>query len=51
MVAKTGIMVGLGETEDEVLELMDDVLQAGVSVLTIGQYLQPLARIFPSLNM
>ena len=39
--AKTGIMVGLGETEDEVLELMDDVRAAGVSVLTIGQYLQP----------
>ena len=39
--AKTGIMVGLGETEDEVYELMDEVLKAGVSVLTIGQYLQP----------
>lgn len=39
--AKTGIMVGLGETSDEVCELMDDVLSAGVSVLTIGQYLQP----------
>ena len=39
--AKTGIMVGLGETSDEVGELMDDVLSAGVSVLTIGQYLQP----------
>lgn len=41
VVAKTGIMVGLGETEDEVLELMADVSQVGVSVLTIGQYLQP----------
>ena len=39
--AKTGIMVGLGETEKEVLGLMDDVLAMGVSVLTIGQYLQP----------
>lgn len=39
--AKTGIMVGLGETEEEVLGLMDDVLAMGVSVLTIGQYLQP----------
>lgn len=39
--AKTGIMVGLGETVDEVLILMDEVLAAGVSVLTIGQYLQP----------
>lgn len=41
VVAKTGIMLGLGETEDEVLALMDDVLKTGVSVLTIGQYLQP----------
>ena len=39
VVAKTGIMLGLGETEDEVLALMDDVLKTGVSVLTIGQYL------------
>lgn len=45
--AKTGIMVGLGETEDEVYELMDDVLQAGVSVLTIGQYLQPSRKNIP----
>jgi len=40
-VTKTGIMVGLGETSDEVQELMDDVLRCGVSMLTIGQYLQP----------
>ena len=40
-VAKTGIMVGLGETEDEVLELMDDALKTGCSVITIGQYMQP----------
>lgn len=39
--AKTGIMVGLGETENEVLALMDDILLSNVSVLTIGQYLQP----------
>lgn len=39
--AKTGIMVGLGETAEEVYSLMDDVLAAGVTVLTIGQYLQP----------
>lgn len=39
--AKTGIMLGLGETEDEVLELMDDVLETGCSILTIGQYMQP----------
>lgn len=41
MVAKTGIMLGLGETEQEVLQLMDDALKAGCSILTIGQYMQP----------
>ena len=45
--AKTGIMVGLGETEDEVLELMDDVLETGASVLTIRQYLQPSRKNIP----
>ncbi|MDH6313275.1 lipoic acid synthetase [Parabacteroides sp. PFB2-10] len=45
--AKTGIMVGLGETENEVYELMDDVLAADVSVLTIGQYLQPSRKNLP----
>lgn len=45
--AKTGLMVGLGETEEEVYELMDEVLAAGVSVLTIGQYLQPSRKNIP----
>lgn len=45
--AKTGIMAGLGETEAEVYELMDDALQAGVSVLTIGQYLRPSRAALP----
>lgn len=40
-VAKTGIMLGLGETEEEILQLMDDALNSGCSVLTIGQYMQP----------
>ncbi|EAY30061.1 lipoyl synthase [Microscilla marina] len=39
--AKSGVMVGLGETEEEVLETMDDLRANGVEVLTIGQYLQP----------
>ncbi|MGC3977067.1 MAG: lipoyl synthase [Paludibacteraceae bacterium] len=39
--AKTGVMLGLGETEEEILQLMDDVLQMGCSVITIGQYMQP----------
>ena len=41
IVAKTGIMLGLGETREEVLEIMDDALTAGCKVFTIGQYLQP----------
>jgi lipoic acid synthetase len=39
--AKSGIMLGLGETRDEIVETMDDLLGAGCSVMTIGQYLQP----------
>lgn len=41
LVAKSGIMLGLGETEDEVLQVMDDLRMAGCKVLTIGQYLAP----------
>jgi lipoyl synthase len=44
IVAKSGIMVGLGETEAEVLETMDDLQVAGCNVLTIGQYLQPTSH-------
>ncbi len=47
VVAKSGIMVGLGETPDEVFQLMDDLLDVGVSVLTIGQYLQPTKKHLP----
>ena len=39
--SKSGIMLGLGETRDEILETMDDLLEAGCEVMTIGQYLQP----------
>ncbi|MEZ5195915.1 MAG: lipoyl synthase [Bacteroidales bacterium] len=39
--SKSGIMVGIGETEQEVLETMDDLRRVGCEVLTIGQYLQP----------
>ena len=45
--AKSGIMVGLGETPSEVEELMDDLLATGCSILTIGQYLQPTHRHYP----
>jgi len=41
VVAKSGIMVGIGEKPEEVYEVMDDLLAAGVKVMTIGQYLQP----------
>ncbi len=41
---KSGIMVGLGETKEEVLQVMDDLKSAGVDFLTIGQYLQPTPR-------
>jgi len=41
IVSKSGIMVGLGETEQEMLQAMDDLRAAGCKVLTIGQYLQP----------
>ncbi|WP_282036137.1 lipoyl synthase [Saccharicrinis aurantiacus] len=41
VVAKTGIMVGIGETEEEVLQTMQDAYNSGVKVFTIGQYLQP----------
>ncbi|MEA1886494.1 MAG: lipoyl synthase [Bacteroidota bacterium] len=38
---KSGIMLGLGETESEIYQTMDDLLEAGCSVFTMGQYLQP----------
>ena len=45
--AKSGIMVGLGETVSEVEELMDDLLEYGCRILTIGQYLQPTHKHYP----
>jgi len=44
---KSGIMVGLGETDKEVLETMDDLLKVGCKVMTIGQYLQPTLNHYP----
>ena len=44
VVAKSGIMVGLGETSDEVIETMHDMRNSGVEVVTIGQYLQPTKK-------
>lgn len=47
LLTKTGFMVGLGETEEQIGELMDDVLAAGCDILTIGQYLQPSPEHYP----
>lgn len=47
MFTKSGIMVGLGEDRNEVLQLMDDLRTAGVDFLTIGQYLQPTRKHHP----
>ena len=44
---KSGIMLGLGESKDEVLQVMDDLLSANVDFLTIGQYLQPTIKHYP----
>lgn len=44
VVTKSGIMVGLGETSDEVIETLKDMKNAGVDVVTIGQYLQPTKK-------
>lgn len=44
---KSGIMLGLGETDEEIEETMDDLLKAGCHVMTVGQYLQPSKDHFP----
>lgn len=47
MVTKSGIMVGLGETADEVLQVMSDLHSWGCDIMTIGQYLQPTKQHLP----
>ena len=44
---KTGIMLGLGETHDEIIQTMDDIRNANVDVITIGQYLRPTKNHLP----
>ena len=44
---KSGIMLGLGEERDEILQVMDDLISADVDFLTIGQYLQPSVKHYP----
>jgi lipoic acid synthetase len=47
MLTKSSLMVGLGETDAEVLEVLSDLRRAGVDIVTVGQYLQPTARHWP----
>jgi lipoic acid synthetase len=47
MRTKTGIMVGLGETKDEVIQVMKDLVDVGLDVFTLGQYLQPTKNHLP----
>lgn len=44
---KSGIMLGLGETDDEIFATMDDLLETGCRIMTIGQYLQPTKQHYP----
>jgi lipoic acid synthetase len=47
VLTKTSLMLGLGETEEEILQTMDDLLAVGVDILTLGQYLQPTKNHLP----
>jgi lipoic acid synthetase len=47
MRTKSGVMLGLGETEEEVIETMEDLRSVNVDVLTLGQYLQPTPKHLP----
>jgi len=47
MKTKSGVMLGLGETREEILETMDDLRSVGVDILTLGQYLQPTLKHLP----
>ena len=47
MKTKSGIMLGLGETDNEIIETMQDLRSVGVSIMTLGQYLQPTKKHLP----
>ena len=47
VLTKTSLMLGLGETEQEILACMDDLREARVDIVTFGQYLQPTANHYP----
>jgi lipoic acid synthetase len=44
---KSGLMLGMGETDDEIIEVMRDLVATGVEILTLGQYLQPTRKHAP----
>ncbi|MBR6815096.1 MAG: lipoyl synthase [Alistipes sp.] len=46
-VSKSGLMVGLGESDDEVLQTLEDLRRAGVEIVTLGQYLRPSLEHYP----
>ncbi len=50
VVTKSGIMVGLGEERDEVLQVLDDMREADIDILTVGQYLRPSAKHHPVIH-
>jgi len=50
MRTKSGVMLGLGESEEEVVETMEDLRSVGVDILTLGQYLQPTPKHLPVAN-
>lgn len=47
---KSGVMLGLGETREEVIETLEDLRNVGVDVVTLGQYLQPSKKHLPVVN-
>jgi lipoic acid synthetase len=47
MRTKSGVMLGLGESEEEIIETMTDLRSVGVDILTLGQYLQPTPKHLP----
>ena len=47
MRTKSGVMLGLGETDDEIIETMEDLRSVQVDILTLGQYLQPTPKHLP----
>ena len=50
MRTKTGIMLGIGETKEEVIQSMRDLVEVGTDILTLGQYLQPTKKHLPVLR-